>query len=57
MIKAGNERTSRFLERLREEADRLKDLRRKAKKDRFPMRLAYVKYHRDGSVTKIWRVD
>jgi len=34
MIVAGNMETRRFLEGLREEADELKDLRRKAKKDR-----------------------
>lgn len=57
MIKARNERTSRYLETLRRQDQRDRDLRRIAKKNRVPMRLARVQFHCDGSVTRTWRND
>lgn len=57
MIKARDEVTRKFLERLRGQDQRVKELRRRAKKDRLPMRLVREQFHRDGSVTRTWRND
>lgn len=57
MIKARNEGTRKFLERLRRQDQRDRDLRRRAKKDRVLLRLARVQFHSDGSVTRTWRND
>ena len=55
MIQARNEETKRFMETIMEH-ERQEKLRMKAvKKDKSSMRLACIKYHCDGSTTKIWR--
>lgn len=55
MLVAKNEITRKFLEGISERERLDKERRRQVKKDKQPMRLACVKYHCDGSVTKIWR--
>ena len=55
MIVAKNKQTSKFLERVAERERLDKERRRRVKKDNRPMRLACIKYHCDGSVTRIWR--
>ena len=55
MIVPKNEETSKFLERLQKQERQDKERRNRLKKDDRPMRLACIKYHCDGSVTRIWR--
>lgn len=57
MIIAKDEKTRKFLERLKKQEQKDRDLRRRAKKDRVGMRLARVVYGVDGSVTSVWRND
>ncbi len=56
MIHAKNMETARYLSSMKRREQEDKERRRLAKKD-DRLRLASVKYHRDGSVTKIWRND
>lgn len=57
MIIPRNLETRKFLEHLRRQDQRLKQERRRAKKDHTALRLARVVYGVDGSVTRIWRND
>jgi hypothetical protein len=56
MIVAKNLETRKFVEFLKRREQEDKERRRRAKKEGM-LRLAAVQYHRDGSVTKIWRND
>lgn len=57
MIVARNMKTARYLSELKRREQEDKERRGQIKKDRKPMRLARAIYHRDGSVTRIWRWD
>lgn len=54
MIEPRDEKTRKFLQRLRKQDRKLRDVRRRAKKDRFEMRLARVVFGCDGSKTEYW---
>jgi hypothetical protein len=57
MIHAKNVETARYLSDMKRREQEDKERRRQIKKDRKPMRLARVVYHRNGAVTRIWRWD
>jgi hypothetical protein len=56
MIVTRNVETRKYMEFPRRQEQKDRERRRRAKKEDL-LRLTCVQYHRDGSVTRIWRND